>query len=217
MRALVALDRDHPARRRPASSARVSPPGPGPDLDHGHAVERTGGARDAAGEIEIEQEILAERLLGGEAVAADHLAQRRQIVVAAIMRAPRPAPDACACVGGREPRRELQRRDEARRIGLAGAGDVEGGAVIGRGAHERQAERDVDGVVEGQRLDRDQRLVVIHAERGVVGLARRLVEHGVGGQRPARIDAVGDQPLDRRLHDRSRPPCRACRLRRRAD
>ena len=71
-----------------------------------------------------------------------------------------------------EPRRKLQRGDQARRIGLAGAGDVEGGAVIGRGAHERQAERDVDGVVEGQRLDRDQRLVVIHAQRGVVGLAR---------------------------------------------
>ena len=102
-----------------------------------------------------------------------------------------------------EPRRELQRGDQARRIGLAGAGDIERGAVIGRGAHERQAERDVDAVVEGQRLDRDQRLVVVHAERGVVGLARRLVEHGIGRERAARVDAVGDQPLDRRAHDQA--------------
>ena len=48
------------------------------------------------------------------------------------------------------------------------AGDVEGGAVIGRGAHDRQAQRDVDALVEMERLQRDQRLIVIHAERGVV-------------------------------------------------
>ena len=56
------------------------PARPGPDLDHRHAVERTGGARDAGGEVEIEQEILAERLARREVVAADHLAQRRQVV-----------------------------------------------------------------------------------------------------------------------------------------
>ena len=38
--------------------------------------------RDAAGEVEIEQEILPQRLLGGEAVPRDHLAQRRQVVFA---------------------------------------------------------------------------------------------------------------------------------------
>ena len=37
------------------------------------------------------------------------------------------------------------------------------GAVVGRRAHERQAERNVDRMIERQRLDRDQRLVVIHA------------------------------------------------------
>ena len=45
-------------------------------------------------------------------------------------------------------------------------------AVIGRGADEGKAERDVDAVVESERLDRDQRLVVVHAERGVVGSPR---------------------------------------------
>ncbi len=139
-RALVALDGDHARARPRASSARVSPPGPGPTSITVDAVERPGGARDAAGEIEIEQEILAERFLGGQAVPADHLAQRRQVVDL------RHATCAGASAGaGRPPAAPPA---SARRSGStdrpAGAGDVEGGAVIGRGAHERQAERDVD-------------------------------------------------------------------------
>ena len=106
-----------------------------------------------------------------------------------------------AGVCGGQPRGQRQRRHQARRIGLAGAGDVEGGAVIGRGAHERQAERHVHRVVEGQRLDRDQRLVVIHAERDVVARARPLVEQRVGRQRPDGVDALRPQLLDRRRHD----------------
>ena len=66
--ALVALDGDDAARRLRASSARVKPARAGADLDHGGALERAGGARDARGQIEIEQEILAERFLG----ATDH-------------------------------------------------------------------------------------------------------------------------------------------------
>ena len=46
-----------------ASSARVRPPGPGPTSMTVASVERPGGARDAAGQIEVEQEVLAERLL----------------------------------------------------------------------------------------------------------------------------------------------------------
>ena len=73
--------------------------------------------------------------------------------------------------------------------------------MIGRGAHERQAERDVDGVVEGKRLDRDQRLVVIHAQRRVVGRARPLVKQRIGRQRAPRVDALGDELRDRRRDD----------------
>ena len=73
--------------------------------------------------------------------------------------------------------------------------------MIGRGAHEGQAERHVHRIVEGQRLDRDQRLVVIHAERDVVARARPLVEQRVGRQRAERIDALGLQLSDRRRHD----------------
>ncbi len=44
------------------------------------AVERTGGAGDAAGEVEVEEEILAERLLRRESMRGDDVAQRRQPV-----------------------------------------------------------------------------------------------------------------------------------------
>src|SRR5262249_33873660 len=77
-RALVALDRDD--MRLLLKKRAGEPAGAGADLDHGHAGERTRGARDAAGEVEIEQKILAERFLGGKAVPSDHLAQRRQII-----------------------------------------------------------------------------------------------------------------------------------------
>ncbi len=172
-------------RRAPsASSARVEPARPGTDLDHGDAVERAGGACDAAGEVEVEQEVLAERLLralrswrritsrsGGEAVGGAVLARHARSMTGA-------APAAIAGSGAQWSAAALAapqastRRPDSTGSARAAAGDVEGGAMVGRGAHEGQAERDVDAMVEGQGLDRDQRLVVIHAERHVVGRAR---------------------------------------------
>src|SRR4026209_3043826 len=61
----------------------------------------------------------------------------------------------------RKSRREAHRLYDARVIGHAAAGDVERGAVIDRGANDRQSERDVDGASKGQQLHRDQALVVI--------------------------------------------------------
>jgi hypothetical protein len=81
------------------------------------------------------------------------------------------------------------------------SGDVEGGAVIGRSADERQPERHIDRAVEIERLHRDQRLVVIHAQRGIVIPPRRGVEHRVGGEGAARIDAGSAQLGDRRSDD----------------
>src|SRR5581483_4421165 len=54
--------------------------GTGADLDHCHALERAGGAGDASREIEVEQEVLAETLLGGEPRCPDYLAKRGQSV-----------------------------------------------------------------------------------------------------------------------------------------
>ena len=55
----------------------------------------------------------------------------------------------------------------------AAAGDVERGAVIGAGAHERQAERHVDAVLDAEVLHRDQAVVVGHGDDDV-----ELARHG---------------------------------------
>ena len=47
------------------------------------------------------------------------------------------------------------------------AGDVERGAVVGAGAHERQAERHVDAVLDAEVLHRDQAVVVRHRDDDV--------------------------------------------------
>ena len=69
--------------------------------------------------------------------------------------------------------------------------------MIGRSADDRQAESDIDALIEIQRFERDQRLIVIHAERRVVGGARGAVEHGVGRQGPHGPDAEGARLLAR--------------------
>src|SRR5512135_386889 len=65
------------------------------------------------------------------------------------------------------PERVLYRRDHARRIRRAQSRDFERGPMIGRGADERQANRDVDRAIKLQGLERDQALIVIHRNRGV--------------------------------------------------
>jgi hypothetical protein len=51
---------------------------PGADLDGRALIERRGRAGDAAGQVEVEQEMLAEAFAGVEAMAGNRLAQRRQ-------------------------------------------------------------------------------------------------------------------------------------------
>src|SRR5262245_30142747 len=97
---------------------------------------------------------------------------------------------------GRKPRGKLKSGDQARGIGATGAGDVEGGAVIGWGADERQAESQVDRVIESQRAVRYQRLVVVQRKRHVVARARGLMEQRVRGRRAARIDSLGLETFD---------------------
>src|SRR5262249_37434176 len=102
----------------------------------------------------------------------------------------------CRGAGADEPRRKSQGGEEARRIGAAGAGNVESGSVVRRRAHEGQAERYVDGLIEVERLDRNERLVVIHAKRRIVSFAGARVKHCVGRKRAARLDPQGAQLLD---------------------
>ena len=69
---------------------------------------------------------------------------------------------------------------------LAGAGQIERRAVIGRGAHDRQAEGDVDALVERDGLDRDQRLIVIHGDHRIVFPPVRQMEDRVRRERARR-------------------------------
>ena len=73
--------------------------------------------------------------------------------------------------------------------------------MIGRSAGDRQAQRDVHRVLEMECLDRDERLIVVHAERGVVAGACPVVEHGVGWMRARDPPAFSRQRGDCRLDD----------------
>ena len=152
-----------------ANSARVRPPGPGPTSNTVAPASGPPARAMRAVRLRSNRKFCPSDFSRDETVAANDLAQRRQAVAVALVTTPA---SGARLSGHGKPCRKLQRGDQARRIGAAGAGDVEGGAVVGRGAHERQAERDVDGMIESQRLDRDQRLVVIHAQSGVVSRAR---------------------------------------------
>ena len=166
--------------------------GAGPDLDHGDAGKRSRGAGDARRQVEVEQEVLAEALAGAKLVAGDDLAQRRQVVE----RTRHPASSFRL--------NSAARRSEAARLaGSALPVPAMSNAVPWSGEVRTKASPSVTLTpsVEGQRLDRDQRLVVIHAQHRVVGRPRRRMEHGVGGQGPARRDALGLQRRDRRAHD----------------
>ncbi len=112
--------------------------------------------------------------------------------------------------------REVERRQEALRARPAGAGDVVGGAVIGGGAHERQAERQVHAVVEVEQLERNQTLVVVERDDRVVSAARGLAKDGVGDQRARRRSRGGRQRRSARAPFRQ-PASPAEPLRRRTD
>ena len=77
--ALVLFDGDHPRRTFEKQRPREAT-GPRANLDDGRSLERSGGAGDAAGEVEIEQEILAEALARAKPRGADDVAERRQPV-----------------------------------------------------------------------------------------------------------------------------------------
>ena len=77
--ALIALDRDH-ALGAERQQGAGKPAGAGTDLQHGDAGECFRRPRDACGQVEIEQKILAERFLGDEPMPANDFAQRRQAV-----------------------------------------------------------------------------------------------------------------------------------------
>ena len=66
-------------------------------------------------------------------------------------------------------------------------GNRKGGSMIRRGPHKGQSQRDIHPAIEVDRLDRDQRLIMIHAQRGIKGGTGVEVKHRVGRQRAAHL------------------------------
>src|SRR4051794_41967407 len=56
-------------------------------------------------------------------------------------------------------------------------------------------------MIKRERLDRDQRLIVIHCQNGVVSCPCGGMEKGIGGQWPARVYVLSPELFDCRLHN----------------
>ena len=81
---------------------------------------------------------------------------------------------------------------------MPGSGKRKGGAVIRRCANEGQAERDIHAIRESERLERDERLIVVHGENGVIALARGVVKQGIRRMRSGCVNTLSIKCLDRR-------------------
>src|SRR5207248_10300342 len=78
-----------------------------------------------------------------------------------------------------ELRRQIDRSEHTGWARDAFAGDIEGGAVIGTGARERQAEGDVGAGMKGVQLQRNQALIMIQTESGVPFLVNEMEEESI--------------------------------------
>ena len=178
-----------------ASRARVSPPGPGPisttvTPSSGPALRAIRPVRLRSRRKFWPSDFFAESPWRAMTSRSGGRAVERRL-------------DHSGGFGGRRslsamPRGEPQCRDQAFGARLAGAGDVECRPMIGRCADEGQAERDVDALVECQRLDRDQRLVVIHADGRVVVRPRAAHERACRPERAGDVDALARSAVERR-------------------
>src|SRR2546430_1901182 len=154
----MAITRRAPLR----SSARVSPPGPGPTSITVASLSSPAARAILAVRLRSSRKFWPSAFFACRPCRS--ITSRRGGNPSMVTRPPLNRASCsrgvAAAVG--KPAREPQRSDQAVRARNALAGYVEGRAVVRGGADEGQAERDVDGLVEGQHLGRDQRLVVIH-------------------------------------------------------
>src|SRR5579862_2723115 len=102
----------------------------------------------------------------------------------------------------RDPPRILNRRDHTRRTRDAAARDIERRAMVRRGPHEGQPNRNIHRAIKLQCLERDQALIMIHSHSRVEAEASALLDKGgVGRKRPERVDAAFARTRDRRRDD----------------
>ena len=74
--------------------------------------------------------------------------------------------------------------------------------MIGAGADNRQAQGDVDAIVKIKRFQRDQCLIVVHAQRHIIAIAGVRGEQAIGAVRAGDRDSLGRQRSHRRCDDR---------------
>ena len=86
--------------------------------------------------------------------------------------------------------------EEAALVGLAGAGDVESGAVIDGGADHGEADGDVHACLQAEDLYGTMALIVIHGDHHVEIAARGAEEQCVGGKRAFDVPSTGSAGVD---------------------
>ena len=74
----------------------------------------------------------------------------------------------------------LEGGDHAVRARFASACQIKSGAMVRRCTDKRQAKRDIDPLVKGQRFDWDQSLVMGGTQSNVIGFARLCMEQCIG-------------------------------------
>ena len=86
--------------------------------------------------------------------------------------------------------------------------------MIRGGSYKGKPDSHIDPVVEIKGFHRNQRLIVIHADGGVIGRTGRGVEHRISGERAADVGArrsrFGDRRGDNVYFFPSHMACFAC-------
>src|SRR5207248_8854041 len=94
---------------------------------------------------------------------------------------------------------EIDRCDHTVGTGNSLAGNFKCGAVIGTGSRKRKAKRYVHTLVKGVKFQRDQSLIVIHAEYRIELIFNHMVKDGVGGvvtgEKGMKMDRSGEREM----------------------
>jgi hypothetical protein len=86
--------------------------------------------------------------------------------------------------------RQVDGRSHTSGVGFVSSHDIKRGSMIGTGAHNRKAERNVHCLIEREQLHRYQSLIVIHGDNGVVVAVAGAHEDGVGRVWAGGVDAL---------------------------
>ena len=90
------------------------------------------------------------------------------------------------------------RATENARVRQPLAGDVVGRAVVDGRSNDRETEGHVDGLTKPRQFDRNQPLIVVAGNDGVVVTVHRAPEHSIGRQGTGNVDSTSAHCFDSR-------------------